>query len=104
MSETTTTTINGEVAHADGSQNRGSGGTSGAGPGDRAVPLRADPGGGRPRVVDPGPGPAGAGGRRRRAPRPERAAGAGVAGHAGPMDPGLAARRVRRPGAQPAPG
>src|SRR4051812_30001090 len=78
MSETTTTTITGEVAHADGSQNRGSGGTSGAGPGDRAVPLRADPGGGRPRVVDPGPGPAGAGGRRGRAPRPERAAGAGL--------------------------
>src|SRR3954447_23620344 len=62
MSETTTTTINGEVAHADGSQSRGSGGTSGAGPGDRAVPLWADPGGGRPRGVDPGPGAAGGGG------------------------------------------
>ena len=36
----------------------------GAGPGDRAVPLRADPGGGRPGLVDPGPGPAGPRGRR----------------------------------------
>src|SRR5688500_18197944 len=32
-----------------------------------------------------------------------RAEGAGVARHAGPVDQGVAARRVRRPGAQPAP-
>ena len=35
--------------------------------------------------------------------RPDRAAGAGLARHAGPVDPGVAARRVRRAGAQPAP-
>ena len=58
----------------------------------------ADPG-----AVDPRPGPAGPRGRRGRAHRPDRAPGAGLARHAGPLDPGVAARRVRRVGAQPAP-
>ena len=56
-----------------------------------------------PALLDPRPGPAGPGGRRGRAHRPDRAAGAGLPGHAGPVDPGVAARRVRRAGAQPAP-
>ena len=75
----------------------------GAGPGDRAVPLPVDPGGGRSRAVDQGPGPAGPRDRRRRAHRSGRAPGAGLARHAGPVDPGVAPRRVRRAGARPAP-
>ena len=51
-------------------------------------------------VVDQAAGPAGARARRAGARGPVRAAGAGLAGHDRPVDPGLAPRRVRRPGAR----
>ena len=84
---------------------RGRAGAAGAGPGDRAVPVHADPGGRRPGAVHAAAGQAGAGDRRTRACGPVGTAGAADPVDPGPVDPAVAAGRVRRagPGAAPVP-